>query len=461
MNLKEAQEKYPEFIYKSCGWKVENGDFIAGFSFIMGDIEFNPNIVIRGVDAVRIEKIGPAAVSNLVFNMGLAEIPTYWKTACAPKIIVAAGYLDKVQISFWRDLIENGMVQFSYENKLPFLKPEFEIKCAKPSRSPLIRQKMKDRYLVPMGGGKDSVVTLELLRAAGKDTATFELNPADNLRPLMAVADGRNIIAQRSIDRKLIELNRQGFLNGHTPFSSVLSFLGVALAALFDYKFVAISQERSSNEGNVKYRGRTVNHQYSKTFGFENKFRGYSKKYLAKNIEYFSFLRPLYELQIARIFSNYPKYFPDFLSCNKSFTLAARAAGAAGWCGNCPKCLFMFAALFPFIGRHETAKILGKNLFEDANLIPLMSELLGESVCKPFECVGTFDEARAAFYLSRERSKDEGGGLPVLLARFQKEYLPKYRGIEKNVPKIMSSWNGKNNLPAPLRVAVRSSLRDK
>jgi hypothetical protein len=471
MNLNDFQKNYPEFIYKSCGWKIENGDLVAGFCFVMGDIEFNPRLIIRGVDGPQIEKIGKDKISNLVFNMGMAEIPTYWKTACAPKIIVEAGYLDKAQIAFWRDLIENGMVQFSYENKLKFLKPDIETKNKKPADFPVIKQKFKDRYLVPMGGGKDSVVTLELLRAGGKDTATFELNPADNLRPLMAIAGGRNIIVERIIDKKLIELNRQGFLNGHTPFSSILSFLGVALAALFDYTFVAISQERSSNEGNVVYRQRTVNHQYSKTFEFENKFRKYSEKYLAKKTEYFSFLRPFYELQIAKIFSNYPKYFSTFLSCNKSFTLAARQqarcasakrqASVAGWCGNCPKCLFMFAALYPFIGRSETVKIFGKNLFDEAILAPLMAQLLGESVFKPFECVGTFAEVRVAFYLSLKREKSEGGDLPVLLGAFENEYLPNYRGIEKNSQKILADWNNKNNLPNSLKAAVKLSLRDK
>jgi hypothetical protein len=461
MDLKEAQKKYPEFTYKNSGWAIENGDLVAGFCFSMGDIEFNPRLIIRGIDGSQIEKIGKDKISNLVFNMGMAEIPTYWKTACSPKIIVEAGYLDKIQIAFWRDLIENGMVQFSYENKLAFLKPDIKTKIKKPADSPVIKQNFKDRYLVPMGGGKDSAVSLELLRAAGKDIATFELNPADNLRPFMAIAAGRNITVERMIDKRLIELNRQGFLNGHTPFSSILSFLGVALAAMFDYKFVAISQERSSNEGNVTYRHRTVNHQYSKTFEFENKFREYSKKYLAKNIGYLSFLRPLYELQIAKIFSNYPKYFSTFISCNKSFTLAARASGAAGWCGNCPKCLFMFAALYPFIGREETVKIFSKNLFDDAHLAPLMAQLLGESIYKPFECVGTFGEARTAFYLSLKRAKSEGTGLPVLLGAFEKEYLPKYRGIEKNSQKILAAWNGKNNLSGPLKAVVKSSLRDK
>jgi len=41
-------------------------------------------------------------------------MPTYWKTVCAPKIIIRAGYLDKNQIKFWSEFIFkwNGPVFF-------------------------------------------------------------------------------------------------------------------------------------------------------------------------------------------------------------------------------------------------------------------------------------------------------------------------------------------------------------
>lgn len=62
--------------------------------------------------------------------------------------------------------------------------------------------------------------------------------------------------------------------------------------------------------------GEKVNHQYSKTYEFENDFAEYSKKYLKANVKYFSFLRPLNEMQIAKIFSRYTKYHKVFKSCN-------------------------------------------------------------------------------------------------------------------------------------------------
>jgi hypothetical protein len=167
-------------------------------------------------------------------------------------------------------------------------------------------------------------------------------------------------------------------------------------------------------------------------------------------------LRPLYELQIAKIFSKYPKYFPIFLSCNKPFTLAERVGGGSGWCGDCPKCLFTFAALYPFIGGSATVKIFGKDLFSRRELLPVMIELLGEGSCKPFECVGTFEEARAAFYLSWQKTEDPK---PYLLNYFAEKILPKYPKIAQDSDKILSSWNSKNNLPKFLSESLRGLFR--
>jgi hypothetical protein len=386
--------------------------------------------------------------------MGLAEIPSYWKAACPPTIAVEAGYLDKTQIAFWQDLIFN-MGQFFYENKLPFIKPKFKIIAAKPKTSPVIKNKFAENFLVPLGGGKDSLVSLELVRGAQKKTKTFTLNANNALKKVVGIAGAENIFIERVIDKKLIELKRRGYLNGHTPFSAILAVLGTALAAIFDCEFVAISQECSSDEGNVEYLGKTVNHQYSKSFEFENKFREYSKKYLAKNIVFFSFLRPLHEIQIAEIFSRYPKYFPYFLSCNKSFTIAARESEAdTGWCGKCSKCLSVYAMLYPFIGKESAVKIFGKDLFDDRSLLPLMLELCGRAGCKPFECVGTLQETLAAFCLSLAAS---GGQKPYLLDYFKENILGANPDIKAMPKMIFASWNKKHNIPKDLAAILKDA----
>ena len=456
MKFKELQAKYPEFVYENFGYELKDGNLAVSFAFkISPDIEFAPRLVFKNVDAALLKKIGKPALANLVFHLGLCEIPTYWKATCSPTIIIKAGHLNKGQIGFWRDLFVNGMGQFFYENKLPFFAPEFTIMVLAPKESPAAKNKPKDRFLVPLGGGKDSLVSYELLHEAGKEISTLMVEPNIALRKVAGFIGGQNIEVLRIIDCRIIDLNKQGFLNGHTPFSALLAFITAAAALIYDSKYIAISQERSSNEGNVEYLQRLVNHQYSKSFDFERKFNKYIKKNLSTQIEFFSLLRPLYELQIAKIFSHYPKYFPVFLSCNKSFTLAARKTGAGGWCGNCPKCLFTFAALYPFVG-DKVVGIFGKNLFEQKELLPTMLALVGAGSCKPFECVGTFDEARAAFYLSLQKN---AGPKPYLLSYFEKNLLPKYPGIARRSAKILASWNSKNCLPKFLEKNLKDAVK--
>jgi hypothetical protein len=469
----KLRKKYSEFLYKNYSWKVVNGDFNISFNFLIKpNIRFTPKIVIKNVSLKQIKRVGDRALNNLVFNLGLIELLSYWKATCSPKIIIEAGFLNKEQINWWKDLINNGMGQFFYENKINFTGKNFLdiINGEKESKSEIYQGKFKNQVLVPIGGGKDSIVTLEILKKAKQEISCFSLNPNDSSRQIIKVSGFKNpILVERKIDKKLIELNQNGFLNGHTPFSAYLAFLSLLLAVIFDKKYIAFSNERSSNEGNIKYLGRIINHQYSKSFNFEQKFRKYSKKYLAKNIEYFSFLRPLYEIQIAKLFSRYPKYFDVFLSCNEALKTYSGIKKPAGkWCGKCPKCLFVFMILYPFIKKGELIKIFGMNLLDPEGkpsasygarkkMLALMLELIGERKFKPFECVGTKKESLAALYLDREKER-KSKAMPYLLKYFETNILPKYSNLEKDAENIINSWNRENNIKEQFREIIKRAV---
>lgn len=427
------RSKYPKFVYRDFSWKIQGKNLVIFFDFqIPPAFRFSPKVAIENVNDKMIRGLGQGTVDNFVFNLGLIEMFSYWKAVCAPEIIIEAGRLDKNQIRWWRDLLIKGMGQYFFENKINFRQKGFlkiisRAAKTKSYRKGKIQGKQKKRFLVPLGGGKDSIVTLEMLRAAKEEANCFCLNPSKAVREIMKIGDCRKpIIAIRKIDPLLLKLNRQGFLNGHTPFSAYLAFLSSFCAVLFGYKYVAFSNERSANEGNVKYLGQEINHQYSKSFEFEQKFRQYGVKYLASGVEYFSFLRPLYELQVAKVFSRYPKYFKAFSSCNR---YQAGKSNGRKWCGQCPKCLFVFTCLYPFLGEKKTVEIFDKNLFADKKLLPLMKQLTGKRGFKPFECVGTVKETKAA--LTRGRRMEE----------------------------IMRSWGNRHNLSFGLTKVLKSALK--
>jgi len=444
MKLARLRKQYPVFLYKGYSYKLRGKDLAISFDFrILPDIRFAPKVVIKNVGKENLKRVGESNLSNLIFHLGLMEIPSYWKATCSPKIIVQAGGLNSTQVAWWKNLFMQGLGEFFYKNSIDFTTPNFLTITSErvPSRSEVRVGRgfggrsgggHSLRVLVSVGGGKDSAVTLELLKKSGMEQRPFLLNPTNPQFTLIkkaglpAQAGAKNpITVFRVIDPRLLELNRQGFLNGHTPFSAYLAFLGILTASLFDFKFIAFSNERSSNEGNVKYKGKIINHQYSKSFEFEKKFREYTKKYLAKDMEYFSFLRPLYELQIAKIFAKYPKYFGVFLSCNEARkTKSGKQKPTGKWCGKCSKCLFVYVILSPFIKPKTLEKIFRKNLLKDQSLAPLMDRLTGKRGFKPFECVGTPREVAAALSGKTDRilrSWDSYNFIPQKLSRILKQ----------------------------------------
>ncbi len=388
MDYKKLRTKYPKFYYKSYKWEITENDLNVSFQFSAGDdYVFAPKLIFKNIDANRANSIRDQ-VDNLVFNIGMVELFSYWKAFTSPEIVIECGNLDDYQNNWWHDLLINGMGQFFYENGIDFTENDFVkyISLGKNKKTDPINISSDD-ILVPIGGGKDSSVTAEILSNNFRNVSAFLLNPSKASLEISKIAGLNNVIVERILDDKILELNRKGFLNGHTPFTALLSFISVLSAVLGNFGTIAFSNERSSDEENTNYKGRNINHQYSKTFDFENRFREYNLKYLS-NINYFSFLRPIYDIQIAKIFSKFNRYFPVIRSCNVGQKTNT-------WCCKCPKCLSTFILFYPFL-KEDAIKIFGKNLLEDVELDVILDSLINNSKVKPFECVGTRKEIKMA-----------------------------------------------------------------
>ncbi len=226
--------------------------------------------------------------------------------------------------------------------------------------------------------------------------------------------DNDVISVKRTLDRNMLRLNREGFLNGHTPYSAVVAFSSVLAAYMYGLKYVVLSNEASANESTVP--GSTVNHQYSKSFKFEKDFHEYEQNYISSGVDYFSLLRPLSEFQIAKFFAGCREYHPVFRSCN---------AGSKEdrWCGHCSKCLFVFLILSPFMPHEDIVSIFGTDMLTDADMLPVMDQLTGAVEVKPFECVGSRDEINTAICLTIDNMEREGRQLPLLLDEYRKSSL--------------------------------------
>lgn len=463
MRLEELRRQHPSLCYQSFASRLQGDTLQLNFIFELSPgIIFRPKAFIYHIDVRRFHTLDPALLQNFVFHLGILELLSYWKLTCSPVIRIAAGIVNDTQMMWWKDLFLQGLGEFFYKHEIDYTVPDFfrfefsDQRKIPPDDSQLIPKSFscdldERRVLVPLGGGRDSVVIIEFLNRSPFKLALCMLNPTKAQRDVARVSGIADpIVVERVLDPKLLELNAQDYLNGHVPISAYYAFYSCFAAVLFGQKFVAISQERSSNEATVDFHGKRVNHQYSKSFEFEEKFRAYLKNFLVSDIEYFSFLRPLYSLQISKIFSGMPEYFSVFRSCN-------RGQKTNSWCGSCAKCLFTYASLYPFVSESDLQSIFVTSIFTKTELIDIALELIGERSAKPFECVGTREENKVTFFLciQKYRKLHADGAVPPVLSAVDR-VLASEKGMERRAQDLLTSWNSSHHLPRQFETLLHS-----
>lgn len=440
LEFNKFRSEYKEFYYNSFSL-TEDGDAIfLEYDFeIPGLTNFNPKIKILKKN-MNFKSIDTVYAKNMAFNIGMIELISYWKCCCSPKIIVKCGFLDNNQINFWKKIYFYGLGELFFTNNIKTDIESFvNIECLKNDNefNYKVIEDESDGYIVPIGGGKDSVVTLETLKINKNRDFALIINPKPVTRKcaeIAGLADNNIIEVYRSIDKRLIDLNSKGFINGHTPFSAMLAFVSYFVAYLLSKKYIALSNENSANESNVV--GEKINHQYSKSFEFECDFENYASNYLKAPVKYFSFLRPLNELQIAKIFSKHEKYHLTFKSCN----VGSKEKDWI-WCCNCAKCLFAYIILSPFLYKTKLVNIFGEDLFEKESLLETFIELTGNGKTKPFDCVGTYEEVNFAISKTIENLEKSNADLPILLKYYKNNF-----GLVDMSEDITKRFNEENNL---------------
>lgn len=437
----ELRNKYDTFIYDSYEIEeLENTTKIT-YNFIVPSLtQYKPTLEVKKFKIDSFTK-------NLIFHIGLVELVSYWKATCSKNVIIKAGYINKEQIEFFKKLYFYGLGELFYTNGItPNYDDFINIKCDLKEQNIEIPNYVGNGNLIPIGGGKDSNVTLEIMKSDFEDNLCFIINPKQVTLSCAQTAGYSNekiVTVKRTIDKNLIELNKQGFINGHTPFSALVAFLSYFNAYITGKKYILLSNESSANESNVD--GTKINHQYSKTYEFECDFNEYTKKYFKIDIKYFSLLRPLSEYQIAMLFSNYEKYHEIFKSCN-----VGSKKEPWHWCCSCPKCLFVYIILSPFLYKEKLIRIFGEDLFEKEDLLDIFIELTGYGKTKPFECVGTYEEVRYAITKTISKLDKQ----PYLL-KYYKEHF-ELENLNKN---LENKYNLENNLNPYFENLLKSELK--
>lgn len=366
----------------------------------------------------------PAFEAALRLLHGIASV-SYYKAGVSARIESDDGGFDDATAALLETLYVDGLAEFAYRNGLD-LRGRIAFPHENTIPTPALPLKGRElplprRTLVPIGGGKDSLVVAEALKAIGADaTAAWVCNS-----PLIAAVAARTGLPTLNIARELspllFEYNRLGAWNGHIPVTAINSAILVCAAILYGFDAVAFANERSASSATLEYGGREVNHQWSKGWAFERAFAAHVRSHVAADLDYFSLLRPFSELAVTRAFAKSgAAYFDAFSSCNRNFRILGPKP-ADRWCGHCPKCHFVFLALAPFLSKPRLLAIFGRNLLDDETQAAGFDALIEYRDHKPFECVGEAREARAAFAVLAARPEWREDALVV---RFREEIVP-------------------------------------
>lgn len=442
-DYKTLRALYPKFIYHRYHYEViANQLFVKYFFEIEGLESFEPEWYFPLENKAEGISLEHPMLKRLIFCLGMMELISYWKLTASPEVEIKASRLNQKEIAFFKEVYFHGLGEYFYQNGIETTQEDFMFFSVREREKETFLLSLgcpccihlpepKESVLLPIGGGKDSIVSLELLKKANIPFTAFSIQANGAIQDTLKCAGLKTgIEAKRVLDSKLLALNQKGFLNGHTPFSALLAFSSVLTAYLLGLRYVALSNEASANESSVH--GLDVNHQWSKSSHFEQLFQNFCKTQLGVHQQYFSLLRPWHEIKIAQVFSQLEQYHQVFKSCN-------RGSKTATWCNHCAKCLFVCILLSAFLDSNQIEKIFGENLLDKKSLLAEFQALLGETHQKPFECVGTVDEVHLALQLALVKflkQNDPPTHLPVLLQYYYEKWG---KNLSKSEDELLAS----------------------
>ncbi|MBP9813154.1 hypothetical protein KBC51_01800 [Candidatus Saccharibacteria bacterium] len=381
--------KYSSFIFRS--YSFDPVDQLATFTFSYdNEIIFTETITFNtksnSYNSSQLDK----ALRNLFLMVGVS----YYKAYLTPNIIIEPFKLSKNSAQFFSETYQQGLRELFYINQLPITKP-VNFPYHESEKDGPLTSKLDTGFLVGVGGGKDSLVSIELIKEAGfNNIATWSMGHKSQLKPLVETIGLKHYFIDRKIDEQIVTL--EDAYKGHIPLSAILASVGTVLSILTNKKDVVVSNEWSASEPTLFENGEPINHQYSKSIQFENKYQQLLSQNFDNSTRYYSLLRSLNEVQIAELFAKngFDKYKDVFCSCNKAFR---QNENKISWCGECAKCCFVFLAFSPFVDKNQLETVFSSNPLINSKNIQIYKDLLGLTKAKPFDCVGTVSESRWAF----------------------------------------------------------------
>ncbi|MEP6633851.1 MAG: UDP-N-acetyl-alpha-D-muramoyl-L-alanyl-L-glutamate epimerase [Luteimonas sp.] len=385
---------------------------------------------------------------------------SYYKAAVPEAIRIDTYGIDTATAALLEDVYVHGLGEFAYRNGLNLHgKIRFPVARVSDDDGTAPALGLRQHALVAIGGGKDSLVSIEALRAIGVEQTVAWIGGSQLIKACAERTGLPTLNIGRQLAPELFEYNRQGAYNGHIPVTAINSAILVFAAAVLGVDQVVFSNERSASYGSLiaapdGSATSEVNHQWSKGWAFERAFGEHVQRKVAADLRYYSLLRPLSELAVARQFAKIDHYDAHFSSCNRNFHLLGERP-VNRWCGVCPKCHFVFLALAPFMPKPRLVGIFGRNLLDDAAQTDGYDALLEYQNHKPFECVGEGKESRAAMAALCERPEWRED---AIVERFAREIAPQLDRTQLAIGPLLAIADDEHRIPDALWERLRAHL---
>ncbi len=437
------------FRFVRCEFAADTGVARLVYAFDDGP-EMVETVTVPGAPFV-LDAARAAAVQRALQLLHLIAGVSYYKAGVPETVALDSYAIDADTAALVEDIYLNGLGEFAYRNGLN-LRGRFRLPVeGNPVHAASLG--LRPHALVAIGGGKDSLVSIEALRRAGVDETVTWIGGSQLIRACAERTALPTLNLGRSLAPELFDLNRQGAWNGHIPVTAVNSAIMVLAALLQDVDQVVFSNERSASYGSQIPGTGEVNHQWSKGWAFEQAFGAHVQRFVAADLQYYSLLRPMSELAVAWQFTRTDFYDAHFSSCNRNFHILGERP-VNRWCGVCPKCHFVFLALAPFMPKTRLVRIFGRNLLDDTEQAAGFDALLEFQDHKPFECVGEGRESRAAMAALATRAEWKED---ALVKRFCNEILPQLDAAELAIEPLLE-LQGEHRIPDAVWERVREDF---
>ncbi len=405
------------FRFVRCTFDAATGVALLVYAFDDGP-ELIETITVPGAPFA-LDGARAAAVERALRLLHLITGISYYKAAVPEDIRIESYAIDADTAALLTLIYESGLGEFAYRNGLNLHgKIRFPTAAGTGVATPALG--LREHALVAIGGGKDSLVSIEALRTLGIEQTVTWIGGSQLIQACAQRTGLPTLNIGRALAPQLFDYNREGAWNGHIPVTVLNSAILVLTALLHGVDQVVFSNERSASYGSMIEGTGEVNHQWSKGWACEAAFGDYVTRSIAADLQYYSLLRPLSEIAVARQFAKSDRYDAHFSSCNRNFHILGERP-ANRWCGICPKCHFVFLALAPFMPKPRLVGIFGRNLLDDPAQTAGYDALLEFQDHKPFECVGEGRESRAAMAALMQRPEWRED---ALVERFGREIRP-------------------------------------